>query len=303
MLIYIVKALGQVQDHLEPRFFAWGQAVRLVAMMGLFFHAMMSCVWLADLLRLHGIFDSLSADYQTALGTTGSAQRLQEIVRMFTYLLWIAAFASLVDGRPRTAKALVLIALVLFYSPILQARGLIGDQSGKALALHSLLLVGPVLALLAGFHRDAPRARHSWWGAALPVSLGALLYMILNVLGSASMAPTINWQFWSWMWPWMGESGLACLALLTVSVTCIGMHLWVPTRRTPYLPLALAILAVPVMLARVFYLTFDAIDPATQTMAAVNVSQLLALLLCALTLTVLTAKTMPALPQTTPSSP
>ncbi|GHE26038.1 hypothetical protein GCM10017673_29550 [Streptosporangium violaceochromogenes] len=86
-------------------------------------------------------------------------------------------------------------------------------------------------------------------------------------------------------------------------MTCVIMHLWVPARRTPRLPLALAILAVPATLARVFHLTFDAIDPATRTMAAVNVSQLLALLLCALTLTVLTARTMPALPRATPSSP
>ncbi|MEV6867708.1 hypothetical protein AB0M44_42815 [Streptosporangium subroseum] len=117
------------------------------------------------------------------------------------------------------------------------------------------------------------------------------------------LAPTISWQFWSWVWPWLGESGLACLALLVASVTCVGTHLWVPAKRTSSLPLALAILLVPVMLARVFYLTFDAVDPATQTMTAVTVGQLVALLLCGLTLIVLAARTMPALPHVTPSSP
>jgi hypothetical protein len=48
-------------------------------------------------------------------------------------------------------------------------------------------------------------------------------------------ARTIDFRFWSWVWPWLDESGLACLALLAASVACIGMHLWVPARRAPSL--------------------------------------------------------------------
>ncbi|GAA4235862.1 hypothetical protein FHR32_008499 [Streptosporangium album] len=41
-----------------PRYLAWGQTVRLVAVLGLFFHAMMSCFWFADFLRPDGGFHS-----------------------------------------------------------------------------------------------------------------------------------------------------------------------------------------------------------------------------------------------------
>lgn len=286
-----------------PRFFAWGEAVRLVALLGLSFHAMMSCVWLADILKPYGFFGPPSGDYQAVLSPAGSAERLWDIVQVLTCLLWISAFASIIRGRSRAAKILALLALTLFYSPIVQSGDVLWNGGVKALVLHSVLFVVPVLALLAGFHRDAPRTRRPGWMAALPVCAGILLHVILNVLGSMALARTIDFRFWSWVWPWLGESGLACLALFAASVACVGVRLWVPARRAPCLPLALAILIVPVMLARVFDLTFDAVDPVTQTMAAVNVGQLVALLLCALTLTVLIAKTMPALPQVTPSSP
>ena len=98
-----------------PRFFAWGEAVRLVAVLGLFFHAMMSCVWLGDFLRPPGVFGSPSVDYRAALGPAGSAERLWNIVQGLGGLLWIAAFASLVRGRPRAAKPLALLALALYY--------------------------------------------------------------------------------------------------------------------------------------------------------------------------------------------
>ncbi|WP_405151780.1 hypothetical protein OG589_21700 [Sphaerisporangium sp. NBC_01403] len=276
-----------------PRFFAWGEGVRLVAVLGLSFHAMMSCVWLVQIVELYGISGPPSGDYS---GSAASAQRLWEIVQVVTHLLWIAAFASLVRGRPRAAKVSALLALMLIYGPIAQSGDVLWNGGVKPLVLHSLLFGVPVLALLTGFHRDAPRTRRPWWVAALPVGAGVLVYVVFKVLGSASMAPTINWQFWSWVWPWLGESGLACLALLAATVTCVGTHLWVPARRTPALPPALAILVVPVTLAHVFYLTVDAIDPATRTMVAVSVGQIVALLLCAVTLIVLTVRTMPTLP-------
>lgn len=269
-----------------PRYLPWGEAVRLVAVLGLFFQAMMSFTWLADLLRLYA-----NAGYQTLLGEAGSVQRVQNIAQALTYLLWLAVFVSLVRGRPRAAKALTLLALALFYSPILQERGLMGEQSGEALAVQSLLFVVPVLALLAGFHRDAPRPCRPWWVAVVPVGAGVVLQVTLTAVGSMALAPTINWQTWSWIWPWMSESGLACLAFLIMSIACFGTHLRTPGRRSPALLLAMAILVMPMTFAHAFYLAFGAADPATSTMAAVNISQLVALVLCGVTLTVLATKT------------
>ncbi|MFJ2031485.1 hypothetical protein [Streptosporangium sp. NPDC087985] len=283
-----------------PRFFAWGEAVRLVAVLGLFFQAVMSCVWLADLLRLYWGFGPSPADYQAALGAAGSAHRLWDIVRMCTYLLWGAASVSLVRGRPRAAKTLALLALALLYGPIIIQSWAWGWSLGLSDSLlHSLPTVVPVLALMAGFHRDVPRLRHPWWVAALPVGVGVALYAILSVLNWVALAPVVNWQFWSWVWPWLGESGLACLAILVASVVCAGTHLRTPSRRTPSLPLALAILVVPVTLDLVPG-PFDAADPIAQTMAAVTTGQFVALLLCGLVLIVLATRTMSALPQVNP---
>ncbi|SNS82142.1 hypothetical protein SAMN05216276_101723 [Streptosporangium subroseum] len=67
---------------------------------------------------------------------------------------------------------------------------------GRIAVLQSLLFVVPVPALVAGFHRDAPRTRRPLWVAASPVGAGVLLYAILGVLGS-TMRATIDWRFWS----------------------------------------------------------------------------------------------------------
>ena len=285
----------------SPRFFAWGEAVRLVAVLGLFFHAMMSCVWLGDFLRPPGVFGPPSVDYQAALGPAGSAERLWNIVQGLGGLLWIAAFALLVRGRPRAAKIPALLALALHYGVAFPS-GFVGWDYDRIAILHSLLFVVPVLALVAGFHRDAPRMHRPPWVAASPVGAGVLLYATLGVLGS-TMRATVDWRLWSWVWPWLGMSGLACLALLVASAICAWTHLRVPAGRTPSPPLALAILIVPVALSRASVLTFEAVDPISRTMSAVTVGQLVAPPLCGLTLIVLAAKTMPPLPHATTSSP
>ncbi|MEV6867596.1 hypothetical protein AB0M44_42230, partial [Streptosporangium subroseum] len=164
----------------SPRFFAWGEAVRLVAVLGLFFHAMMSCVWLGDFLRSPGVFGSPSVDYRAALGPAGSAERLWNIVQGLGGLLWIVAFASLVRGRPRAAKLLALLALALYYSAVFPAGVVSWGDNNRTAILQSVLFVVPVLALVAGFHRDAPRMHRPPWVAALPVGVGVLLYVILE---------------------------------------------------------------------------------------------------------------------------
>lgn len=288
-----------------PRFIVRGETIRLVAVLGLGFHAAMSCVWLADLLRIYGILGSPPAVDQAVLGAAGSAERLWGIVRNLSGLLWVVAFVSLVRGRSRTAKTSALIALGLYYGSLFPIGGVTWDESVKAGVVQSLAFVLPVLALLAGFHRDAPRPRRPRWVAALPVGAGVLLYAALGVLHAMMSAPAVDLSAWSWLWPWLGETGLACLALLAASVACVGTQLRVPAMRTPSLPWALAILIVPV----VFSIAFDVIgwtlqvdDPVARTMEAVSIVQLVALLLCCPALIVLSAKATPALPGTAPPS-
>ncbi|WP_433251234.1 hypothetical protein ACQPYK_05575 [Streptosporangium sp. CA-135522] len=282
------------------RSLAWGEAVRLTATLGLFFHAMMACVYFGSSLEIYGIFGTGDP---TLLGAAGSPERLWDIAQGVGGLLWVAAFASLVLGRTRAAKASALLAVALYYGSALRGEAVRWDEGTKALILHGVLYVVPVLALLAGFHRDAPRTHRPRWVAALPVGAGAPLYVILKVLNSMALAPVIDLRFWSWVWPWLGELGLACLALVVASVTCVGTRMRAPGGRTASLPLALAILTVPVTLVRAADLTFQAVDPITRTMEAVNAGQLAALLVCGVTLVVLGVRALPPLPRPVPSSP
>ncbi|WP_214414514.1 hypothetical protein [Sphaerisporangium fuscum] len=277
-----------------PRFFAWGEAVRLVAVLALAFHATMSCAWLAETLKR--VVIPLSGGYEVTLGAPGSAQRSWEMAYALSCLLWTVAFVFLVRGGLRAAKLSAMLALALSWGSVVQREAAAADVP---LILQTLLFGVPVLALWAGFHRDAPRPSRPWWIAAVPVAAGVLLHTILDVLGSASMAPVVASRVWAWVWPWLGESGLACTALLAAGVACAGTHLRAPAGRSPSLPLALAILIVPVTLCRAYELTFDVIDPIGRTMAAVTAGQVVALLVSLLTLGVLAARRMPALTRAT----
>ncbi|MGC5012449.1 hypothetical protein ACLQ2R_16925 [Streptosporangium sp. DT93] len=269
-----------------PRFLAWGRAVRLVAVLGLLFHATVSCAWFLDIVRR-----SLSTGQPAVLGEIGSARWLYDISVMLGYLLWIAVFGTLVRGHLRTAKILALLALVSFYGPLVQG----GPQTGDSL-VYGLLFSVPVLALVAGFHRDAPPPHLPRWAAALPVLAGVPLHVIMSALGSLGMSQNIDWTLWSWLWPWLSNSGMACLAFLVAGAICLGRRPSAPGGRDPSLPLALAILSVPVTLARVTFLTVDAVDPPTRTMAAVNIGQLVAVLLCGLALARVAIRALPAVP-------
>ncbi|MFC4592116.1 hypothetical protein [Sphaerisporangium corydalis] len=271
-----------------PRFLAWGDAVRLVAVLGLGFSATLGCVWFGAFLDRYGLFGPPSAG-QADLGPGGSAGRLWDIAQGFANLLWLAAFAALVRGRLRAAKALVPLALAATCAGVLGQVATDRDAALSGLVLQGVLLAVPVLALAAGFHRDAPRTRHPAWVAALPAATGVLLYGLLTLLGVWSAGPVADPRAWSWVWPWLDEPGLACLALLAAGVACLRRR-----ERTFALPMALAILTVPVALARILRLDPRGADPATQTVAAVNAGQIIALVLCGVTLAVLAVRAMPA---------
>ncbi|MFC4529690.1 hypothetical protein [Sphaerisporangium dianthi] len=279
-----------------PRFLAWGEAVRLVAVLGLAFQSAMSCVWFGDFLERYAFFGVLPTAHQQALTAAGSPDRLWDIVHGFGALLWVAAFAALVRGRPRTAKALASLAVVSVYSDHLKMWTVDPGQAVSAMVVQTLLFAFPVLALFAGFHRDAPVARRPLWVAALPVVAGVPLYALLGLLGTKALARSIDLRVWAWVWPWMDLPGVACLALLVACVARIGVHALVPARRSPGPPMALALLVVPVTLGVLARINLDGVDAVSRTMAAVNAAQIAALLLCGVTLTVLALLTLPPSP-------
>ncbi|WP_062431029.1 hypothetical protein [Herbidospora daliensis] len=242
---------------------AWGGAVRLTALIGLAFQAAMSCVYLAQTLGVHGLLPYPAGELP--IGEPASAERLWHLVRELSSVLWIAAYVALVRGRPRVAKATALLGLILYVpaSP------------------ESLPLVVTVAALLAGFHRDAPTHHHPRWLTALPLLAGAALFLVVTLATWAMTASIRSPQFpgsWAWAWPWLSPSGLSSLALLVACTGYVVTYLSTPRRRSPSVPLALAILTVPVAVARLSYLS-PAADQVTATLNAVTVAQAVVLLL------------------------
>ncbi|PZG43093.1 hypothetical protein C1I98_18955 [Spongiactinospora gelatinilytica] len=190
----------------------------------------------------------------------------------------------LLRGGAGLAKILAGVALVVVLAVLWR------DPLSAALTLP--LYAVPVFALATGFHRDAPKPRSRWALVALPAVLGVFAWAALETVGKASLAPKIDLSVWSLVWPWLDPVGLACLALLGATV----VHLAWGARRSPFHSLALAVLAVPILIARVHYLLFQGSDPVTQTMTAVQAGQCVALALGVVALIALGARAVPASP-------
>ncbi|WP_147268133.1 hypothetical protein [Spongiactinospora rosea] len=248
-----------------PRYLLWGRVVRQVAVLGLFYHAMMGVEGVAEF-------------FQYGPGPRSNAMVLAG------GLLWFAAYAVLlVRGWAGPAKVLAGVALALllaltWHDPITLA---------FFLPLHAL----PVLALVAGFHRDTPSPRPRWAPAALPIVPGLLIWALTG--SSAVWFPRqFNLPQWGLLWPWLDPVGLACLGLLGA----MAVHFVRGAGRSPFQPLALAILAVPLLIARIPVLLTQGSDAITQTMTATQIGQCVALTLGAAALTALGARAVPASP-------
>ncbi|WP_157518242.1 hypothetical protein [Herbidospora mongoliensis] len=272
-----------------PRNLAWGRTVRLTALIGLAFQAMMSCVYLAQTLGVYGVLPLPYTTGEMPIGDPASAERLWHLTRDLAPVLWIVGYAALVRGRPRVAK--VAAALGLTDSVVSWT----GAPEISALT-QVLILAVPTLALLAGYHRDTKAHRHPVRLAALPLVAGAALFLImmLSTWAMATSNRSPQWPgAWAWIWSWLPPSGLFCLTLLVAGAGYVVAHLAAPRWRSASVPLALAILTVPVTLSRLSYLN-PGVDQVTETLNAVTLAQSIALLLIGMLLAVIGAKSLPA---------
>ncbi|MFC6087449.1 hypothetical protein [Sphaerisporangium aureirubrum] len=276
-----------------PRYHAWGRAVRLAALLGLFFHATLSCLWFAGFLNTYALRDLLGIDVPGALGTTmpldaGSAERLLDIVWGFTCLFGLAAFAALTRGRPAAAKVLAVLALLSVCGATLRLLYVLGPFAFETITTHILVFGPPVLALFAGFHRDARPPRRPAWVAALPVAAGLALYAGLSALSVVTDSSVDDTG--AWAWPWMDEPGLALLALLAAAAYA-ATRPRTPGGRDAALPLALALLTLPLAAARSMVFLHLSGPP---VLGVTYTVQLGALLLCGVAMLVMAARAMPA---------
>ncbi|MEU0483111.1 hypothetical protein ABZ260_28475 [Streptosporangium sp. NPDC006013] len=276
-----------------PRSLSWGETVRLVALLGLLFPAFFAILTVAAALHTYGVIGTVDSSLAQVAGPLGSVERLANILRSLAGAVWIAPFVALVLGHVRTAKALALLA---FVADLLVLTDPVGRGPLEALAW-SLMPVVTLSALWTGFHRDARPARRPLWLLVLPLAAGIVFDVLFRLVAAPDMP--------AWWWPWLDPLGLASTLILGAGIGYGYVHLRFPARRTPSWPLALAILAVPVLCARLAGLDhgFDAADEVSRIIMLGTLGQTAVLLLVALLLAALGLRAMPAAQGPSPEPP
>jgi hypothetical protein len=289
-----------------PRPFAWGEGVRLSARLGLLFHAALGCVSMGGVLRLYGVLGPHPAagiGHDTVLGPAGSAERLGNLADSAPLIAWIAAYVTLVYGHRHAAKVLAVLALLpAVYRPVADVTTMIwaspihATEASASLRtdIPYVLLAGvPTLALLAGFHRDAPATRRPSKVVVPLIVTGAVL---TTALGAVVTEPGLDPR----IWPWTDPGGLFYLLLLATILAYTGVHLIAPARRSPSWPLALLLLLGPALTTRVAaldaYSSLPDVRPGMVTLLTqVGAAPLAALLLLAMAAPML--RRLPAPPE------
>ena len=233
-----------------PRSFLWGEAVRLVAQVGLLVNAVGAAgsggvmLWLAGWLPWPPVPNDIAALASTAPAESWS--RLWDL----TGLCWIAAYFALLVGRCRVAKALAGLALLpavvgLVVASVSTLLGRPGPPvSSLVLTMGADLSVNVVLVLaLAAFHRDAPPLRRRPWLVAFCVGVA------LSPLPAAAflLQPTRDLVL-------LDGAGVWAVAFLVAAAAHLAGPGSPHRRRAPSWSLALALLAAPVLALRLLSL-------------------------------------------------
>jgi hypothetical protein len=177
--------LGGAGD--APRYFAWGEAMRRVALAGLLVYAAGGTVGVAVLIWVEQRMPGLGAPQDT----TRSAAPWTIL-----NLLWVAAYLLLLYGHSRAARIMSWVAIV----PILisTAARLAADQGAFVVSrtFELLFTVLPVIAL-AAFHQTAPHIERRPWLIGLP--LGTALTFGVVVIGQPGVVPGVLVD-WPTLW-------------------------------------------------------------------------------------------------------
>ncbi|MGI5224269.1 hypothetical protein [Actinoallomurus sp. CA-142502] len=154
-----------------PRLLAFGQTVRLYAVLGVLAQAVLAAAGALGLLTT--VFfgsDEAREVLRTAYGESGSIDAAARVAWHLLDLLWIPVYVAVVRGHRRAARLLAVLAAV---PPLLRwAMPFVWPWHVVILALATVLLPAPALAV--AFHRDAPAVRPLGGLAALPVGAVAV---------------------------------------------------------------------------------------------------------------------------------
>lgn len=268
--------LGGVEA--PPRAFAWGAAVRTVALVGLLVNAAMSVVWFASLLWVTGAAPALPYPPYRMPGASPV-----ELGWTLAGLLWLGAYVALVLGRRHVAQRLAIVALapgavLTVYDTVTAQR-----PPSAVLTVWSQLLVTVLLtAALVAYHRDAPPIRRTPWLVAIPV--GVLLgYLPAYVWLTRPAGSILDW------------AGVCSVAVVLAAVVHLAGRAAGRVRPSSHWSLALALLALAALVLRatsVLDLVWSAALAANRTLVLVAVAELGAVLVLGVALAVLAARAL-----------
>ncbi|MEV0352544.1 hypothetical protein AB0H88_42890 [Nonomuraea sp. NPDC050680] len=246
-----------------PRFVAWGAAVRLVATLGLAFHAAAGTLTLVSLAFITP--DSM----MRPLGEVAAA-------------LWVTAFVLLMRGHVRIAKPVALAAGAAALVELVDWQNWASQFVPLDAVPPALNVVVPLAALLAGFHHDVPPVRRAWGLTVLPLAAGLLLRaVILALLGSALGEVPV-------LWPWVDLMGLATVVLVVAGIVCLARDL------PAHVPLALAILGTLMLPSRLSLVDNSYLSSGPAVLWASSVGQCVALIVMVTVLAVAGFRGLPA---------
>jgi hypothetical protein len=218
------------------RYAAWGAAVRLAALVGLLGYAAGSLAGFGLTAWTSGLVPWLPAPPAEVL------QRppfLTSTLWFVEWLLWLAAFVSIVVGELRLGRVLAYVALV---PPLVDsARAMVGSVSDAANVLTGLLLATSLVA----FHRDTPPVRRGPWFACLAVGAAVVVGV-----GVAMTWIAVDWPAGPHVWILADWPGLWCLALVPVATGYLVASAVRPRRRVGPWPHALAMVGTVVFVLR-----------------------------------------------------
>lgn len=158
----------------DPGAYAWGQAVRVLALVCLLANALVLPMALAQHLWIAGHFPLPTATVD-AIDETAPLPAWWSAVEWLALVAWFGAFLALVLGRRRAAVCLALAAVtpsvasaVLAAADVLLGRT---TRSGSPATLLTLLTINVAVVLaLAAFHDGAPPVDRQRWLVRLAIA-------------------------------------------------------------------------------------------------------------------------------------
>jgi hypothetical protein len=219
-----------------PRYLAWGDAIRIIALVGLLSRAMTGTLDVGIRLWLAGQLPGLPAP------PAGWASALPPDVWHRAWglsgLVGLLAYLALVFGQRRAAQWLAPLALLPLVISTITA-SLHPAEPLLVTRWAGLLLDALLLAALAGYHRDAPPVHRRPWLLALPA--GILLMLGVLFLSNYQPIPLLDW------------ATICCGAVVVAGLVQLAAPLF-GRSRTPAWTHALALLALAALVLRLISL-------------------------------------------------